>query len=266
MSNQLIMKIKVNPPSFINRLFGVWFRHYKVYIKNIISNGFEPLLEPLFFLAGIGLGVGKYVGIINGVTYLQYLAAGIIALPSMYSSAFECSYGTFIRLEFDKVYDGMLSSSITAKDLLLGEIIFAGTKSFVFSIIVLIVISPFNILHSWMSILSPIGGLLTGLMFAALSLLVTSFIKTINHFSFYFTGLLTPMFFFSGFVFPLKDMPVWLSVIAEILPLTHSIRFIRMFCLAQFSVNIIWDLIYIFLFIILFSYLAIYRLEKRLVT
>ena len=120
----------------------------------------------------------------------------------MFTASFECTFGTFIRLEFDKVYDGMIASSITVSDLFVGEILFAGTKGLFFSLAVLVVIYPFGLILSPLGLLSPINGFFTGLMFAALALYVTSFVQTINHFNFFITGLLTPMFFFFGDRFP----------------------------------------------------------------
>src|SRR4030042_3675321 len=107
------------------RIYSVWFRHYKVYTKTFITNAFPALLEPLFFLIAIGLGLSKYILNIEGINYLSYVAGAIIIPPAMYTASFECSFGTYIRLEFDKIYDGRLFSSISAKDLILGEIMFS---------------------------------------------------------------------------------------------------------------------------------------------
>jgi lipooligosaccharide transport system permease protein len=264
--NRVTALFESRPPSLFSRIFSVWNRHYRVYTKHIISNGFPPFIEPLFFLAGVGLGLGHYVGLIEGVTYVKFLAAGIIVPPAMFTAAFECTFGTFIRLEFDKVYDGMLSSSITAKDLLVGEMLFAGTKSFFFSGAVLFVVSVFGLIDSPMALFTPFAGFFTGLMFAAFSLYVTSFVSTINHFNFYFTGLLTPMFFFSGIVFPLKSLPPYLQVAAEFFPLTHSANIIRALCFENFSSRLYLDAAYIILFIALFGYLSVKRLGKKLVS
>ncbi len=257
--------IDVRPPSRISRVVSVWFRHYRVYTNNIISNGFPPFVEPLFFMAGIGLGLGHYVGLIDGMPYVQFLAAGIIVPSAMYTSAFECSFGTFIRLEFDQVYDGMLASSITVGDLLVGEILFAGTKSLFFTSAVLLVVSLFGLIPSWMALFSPLVGFLTGLMFAVFSLLVTSFVSTLNQFNFYFTGLLTPMFFFSGIIFPLESLPRSLQIGAQVFPLTHSATLVRAFCFNQLEWTHLLNLAYVIFFIILFGYLSIRRLSRRLV-
>lgn len=252
-------------PSLATRILNVWYRHYRVYIKNLISNGIEVILEPMFFLIAIGLGLGQYIVNMEGIPYIKFLASAIIVPASMYTAAFECTFGTFIRLEFDKVYDGMLSAPITAKDLLIGEIFFAGTKGLFFSFLIIIVISIFNLVSLPVAFLSPIGGFLTGLMFGAFSLLITSFVNTINHFTFYFSGLLTPMFFFSGIVFPLTNIPLKIRWIAYVFPLSHSTKIVRAFCLNNFNFDLIYDLIYIVLFIIIIGFIAIKRLEKRLI-
>ncbi len=257
---------QIRYPSLLHRLFGVWYRHFRVYTRNILSNGLPPFVEPLFFLAAIGLGLGSYVGKIQGVPYVQFLAAGIIVPPAMFTAAFECSFGTFIRLDFDKVYDGMVSSSITVKDLLVGEILFAGTKSFFFSAAVLLVITVFGLTGSPMALLAPFGGLLTGLAFGGLSMVVTSFVTNINHFNFYFTGLLTPMFFFSGIIFPLDNLPRALQVVAQLFPLAHSARIVRAFTLNQLDVTLLLDVAYLLAFIALFGYLAVRRLRKKIIS
>ncbi len=265
-STLMVRKIKAHPPSLVSRVLSVWLRHYRVYIQNLFSNGFPPFLEPLFFLAGIGLGLGRYVGLIDGTPYVMFLASGIMAPPAMFTATFECTFGTFIRLVFDKNYDGMISSPITVRDLFVGEMLFAGTKGLVFSTSVLCVIYPFNLISSPLGMLAPIGGFFTGLMFAALGLFVTSFVKNINHFNFYFTGVVTPMFFFSGLVFPLDSLPKYLQYAAEILPLTHSIRFFRAFCFNHFDFQFVFSCFYIIIFTVIVGTLAIRRLEKRIIS
>ncbi|MFP4364200.1 MAG: ABC transporter permease [Spirochaetia bacterium] len=263
--NNIPETIPAKVPILVARVLSVWMRHFQVYKKNIISNGFPPFIEPLIFLAGIGLGLGSYVGSIDNVPYLTFLASGIIIPPSMFTAAFECSFGTFIRLEFDKVYDGMISSSITVEDLFAGEMLFAATKSLFFASAVLLVVTLFGLIPSPVAVFAPLVGFLTGLMFASLSLFITSFVTTINHFNFYFTGLLTPMFFFSGIVFPLSNLPEAIRPAAEIFPLTHSVRLVRAFCLNSFSWNLLFDLGYIAVFILVFGFFAIKRLKKRLI-
>lgn len=253
-------------PPLYTRLYSIWFRHFRVYTRNLISNGLPPFLEPLIFLVGIGLGLGQYIDRMEGVSYLPYLASGLLVTTSMYTAAFECSFATFLRLEFDKVYDGMLGASITAEDLIIGEILWAGTKGFFFSLAVLVIVVSFGILPVASTLPTPIVGFFTGIMFGAFSLVVTSFVKTINHFNFYMTGFLSPMFFFSGVVFPLDRLPAAIRPLSEVLPLTHSVRLVRDLSLFSFDLLSLWSIGYILVFSVVFGYLAVVRLKKRLIS
>ena len=253
------------PPLYM-RLYSVWYRHMRVYTKNLVSNGFPPFLEPLIFLAGVGLGLGGYITeTIEGVRYIEYLGTGLLVTTAMFTSAFECSFGTFVRLEFEKVYDGMLAAPMTVNNLIVGEMIWAGTKGFFFTFAVLCILSVFKIVVLPYGLLAPFIGFITGVMFAAVSLLVTSYVKTINHFNFYFTGFISPMFFFSGVVFPIGNLPGIFRPFAELVPLTHSVRLVRAVCTNHYQPILLLDILYIVLFIAIVGYFAIHRLKKRLV-
>jgi len=253
-------------PSLGSRLGSVWYRHFRTYTKDIVSNGFPPFMEPLIFLAGMGLGMARYVPNLVDMSYLQFLATGLLMTSAMFTAAFECTFGTFIRLEFDKTYDGMLAAPLTVTDVVLGEALWSGTKGAFFSFAVLIIISSFGIVNFAQALLTPIVGFLTGFLFAAIGLLVTSAVKNINHFNFFFTGLLSPMFMFCGTVFPITNLPPPLRIVAEFLPLTHPVRIARAVALSRgWSPSLLFDVAYILVVGALVMYLATRRLWKRMV-
>ena len=257
-------KQRLYPPLSL-RLYSVWFRHFRVYTKNLLSNGLPPFLEPLIFLAGIGLGMSHYISQMDGVPYLQFLAIGLPVTAAMFTAAFECTFGTFIRLEFDKVYDGMLAAPITVHNLLMGEILWAGSKGLFFASAVVLVVLLFGLVPPIALVIAPAVGFLTGVMFASVSLLVTSFVSTINHFNFYFTGFLSPMFFFSGVVFPLTNLPAVLRPVAEVLPLTHAVRIMRSLIVGDITALLVVDLIAVIILTIVTGFFAMRRLSKKLI-
>jgi lipooligosaccharide transport system permease protein len=252
-------------PPFAKRISGVWLRHFHVYAKSLFSNSMPPFLEPLIFLAGIGLGMAGYLPKMSGMPYLTFLATGLPLTASMFVAASECSYGAYIRLEFDHVYEGMLSAPLSVFDILIGEILWAATLAMFFSIIVVLVVACFGLAPMPASLLTGIAGFLTGLMFAAISLLVTSFVPNINQFNFYFTAFLSPMFFLCGVVFPIDNLPRALQIVAEVFPLTHSVRLARGFDQMTFSPVMLWDLIFIVVFSNVVVLFAVKRLQARLI-
>lgn len=255
----------VRVPSFRQRLGSVWYRHFRVYTRNIVSNALPPFLEPLIFLVGIGIGLGQFIPQMEGVPYLKYLASGIIVTVSMFTAAFECSFGTYIRLEFDKIYDGMIGAPISADNLLVGEIVWAGTKGFIFSFSVVIITAAFGILPLGRIILAPIIGFFTGAMFASLGFLVTSIVSNINQFNFFFSGFISPMFFFSGVVFPVDRLPAILRPVTELLPLTHPVRIVRAMALGGAEPILIFDAIYIVAVTLGIGVWAVHRLKRSII-
>jgi lipooligosaccharide transport system permease protein len=183
----------------------------------------------------------------------------------MFTAAFECSFGTYIRLEFDKVYDGMLAAPITANDLLVGEILWAGSKGIFFSLVVIFVEALFAVVPMPLSILSGIVGFFTGVMFACISLFITSLVSNINQFNFYFTGFLSPQFFFAGVVFPLQNLPPVLRPVAEIFPLTHAVRMARSLDVGRFDGMLAVDFLCILAFTGVAGFFAIRRLKRKLI-
>jgi len=253
------------PPTLGWRLYSVWYRHMRVYTRNLISNGLPPFLEPVIFLLGVGLGLGRYINQMEGVRYIVFLATALPITSAMFTSAYECTFGAFVRMEFQKSYDGLIAAPVTVKDIFVGEILWAGTKGLFFSACVVLVMSLFGAIPMPMGLLAVPVGFLTGAMFGALSLLVTSFVRNINHFNFYFTGLLSPMFFFSGTIFPLDSLPRGLRPVAELLPLTHAVRLARGTAMLHLSWILLVDLAFLVVVTIVAGFVAIRRLRGRIV-
>ncbi len=223
-------------------------------------------LEPLLFLAGVGLGLGPYITqSVEGLPYIIFLGTALPMTSAMFTTSFECTFGTFIRMEFEKVYDGMLAAPITAENLIIGEMIWAGTKGFFFSSAVALMLAIFGVVNLKYCIPLPFLGFITGIMFSTVGMLVTSFVKTINHFNFYFSGFISPMFFFSGVVFPISNLPSYLQPFAEIMPLTHAVRLSRAICTNEYHLSHLFDLLYIILFSLIIGYFAVKRLKHRLI-
>lgn len=83
--------------------FRVLNRHWQVFARTWLHNLMFNVAEPLLYLSAMGFGLGVMVGRIEGVTYLEFIAPGMVALSAMYSATFECTYGTFLRLHYQNL-------------------------------------------------------------------------------------------------------------------------------------------------------------------
>ncbi len=216
-------------PSRAARLRAVVGRHWTVYASTLIANALPAFFEPILFLMAIGLGLGAYVaGGIAGLPMAAYMGPGALAMTAMFTAAFETTYGTFVRLSYQKTYDGMLATPLTPADVFLGEALWCGCKGAAFTGVVLAVYLTFGAARGWIDQLTlgtcwliPLVGFCCGMLFAGIGLHVTGWTRNLNNFNFFISGVLTPMSLFSGMVFPVADLPVGLRELAYALPLFH---------------------------------------------
>jgi len=224
---------------------AVWRRNATLYGRtwklNVLPNFFEPIL----YLASLGIGLGAYIQEMGGVSYVAFLAPGLVAVSAMNGASFEVTYNSFIRMNFQKTYESMLTTPILPEDVLAGEVLWAVTRASLYGGGFLLAVVVMG-LTTWQSALLALPLVpLTGLLFAAIGIAFSLRIANIDLFSFYFTLFLTPLFLFSGVFFPLEERlsGAWLQV-AEALPLLHPVRLMRHAFALEWSPVLLWDLAY----------------------
>jgi lipooligosaccharide transport system permease protein len=225
---------------------AVWRRNASMYRRTWKWNILPNFFEPVFYLFSIGLGVGAYISTMGGLSYIAFIAPGLVCVAAMNGASFEVTYNIYVRLTFEKTYDAMLTTPIEPDDILCGEILWAMTRACVYGGCFFIVLSLFGLTPLPSSLWSLLVIPVTGLLFATIGMVFSLKIPNIDLFSFYFTLFLTPLFLFSDVFFPLKERlsPGWLWV-AEALPLLHPVRLARASFNGEFSVMLLWDVAYV---------------------
>jgi lipooligosaccharide transport system permease protein len=236
----------------LKRAFRVWQRNFTVYTKLYLSSLALNFAEPALYLAALGLGLGAFVKEINGVPYINFIAPGIIASSSMFAATYECTYGTYVRMTFQKTFDAILATPINVNDLIAGELMWGATKSMLYGTIIMIVISAFGLVDS--SLVVAVIPLLfvSGLIFAEISLIFVAIVPGIDSFNYFYTLFMTPMFLFSGIFFPLDNLPPIVMKIAFFTPLYHLVNICRSFASGQTAASV-KDIIWIIVVVVLLA-------------
>jgi lipooligosaccharide transport system permease protein len=211
------------------RFLTVWQRNLQVYRRFIWSNLVTGLVEPLVFLFGLGFGVGQFVHEMNGLSYTAFIAPGIIASSGMFAASFENTFGTYIRMVFQKTFDAITATPISLDEVVAGELFYGATKAMVSGTTILFAILIFGLVPEfhWTALLIPFVALLFGLLFAAAAMTIAAVVVNIDHFNYYITLGLTPMFILSGVFFPVETLPPMVQLIAWCTPLMHAVRLSR---------------------------------------
>jgi len=212
----------------------------------------------------MGLGLGAFVPAINGMPYINFIAPGIIASSSMFAAIYECTYGTYVRIVFQKTFDAILATPIGIDDLIAGEMIWGATKSILYGTTIIIVIAAFGLVASPLIVLVIPLLLISGLIFAEISLIVVAKVPGIDSFNYFYTLFMTPMFLFSGIFFPLDGMPAIVARIAYFTPLYHLVNICRAFAAGSFFA-VVHDIIWLLAVVVILSPLPFKLMRKHII-
>ena len=195
----------------------------KLYGPSLLFNFGEPFL----YLLGLGFGLGRFIGEIDGISYFTFLASGLLASASMNAATYEGMYSVFTRMVPQKTYEAMLATPLEVDDIVTGEMLWCATKALIGSVAILIVAALLGAVSSgWALACIPLF-VLIGLAFAGLAIVVSAISPSYDFFSYYQTIALTPMFIFCGVFYPVTTLPEVLQGLVQVLPLTHAIALVR---------------------------------------
>ncbi len=248
----------------IKRALRVWQRHLKVYTKLYKSSIALNFVEPVMYLAALGLGLGAFVKEIDGVPYINFIGPGIIASSAMFAAAYECSYGTFVRMTFQKTFDAILATPVNIDDLVTGELIWGATKSMLYGTVIIIVISLFGLVKSPLVVLIIPLLFVSGLLFSEISMMFAAIVPGIDSFNYFFTLFITPLFLFSGIFFPVTTLPALVAKVAWFTPLYHVVNICRALA-SGLVIQVLGDIAWL---VVVTAFLAPYPfrlMKKRLI-
>jgi lipooligosaccharide transport system permease protein len=254
----------INPYSGVShRAFYVFLRHRDVFMKTLSTSLIPPFLDPLFYLLGMGYGLGSMISPIKGMSYVEFIAPALVASVIMTAPFFECTVGSFVRMHYQKTFDAMISTPLSVEDVVTGDILYGAGRALLQGIAIFIVILAFGLVKSPLALLIVPLCFLLALAFGPIAMLYTSFIPAINYVDYFFTLVITPMFIFAGTFFPIEQLPAWAQKVAWFMPLYHTVNIIRGLNVGNLAG--IWDdMLWMIFCGLLFYWLALLRMRRRI--
>lgn len=213
---------KTRAPLLFERNLMVYRRTW----LTIISGFFEPV----FYLFSLGLGLGHFVGDVDGISYASFIAPGLLAASAMNGAVFDSTINVFWKLRFGKVYDAMLVTPIGPTDVALGETAWALFRGLLYSFGFLVTAAALGLVHSWWALLALPATVVIGFGFAGMGMAGATFIRSWQDFDI-LQLIQLPMFLFSTTFYPLAVYPEAVQWIVRFSPLYHAIELVRSFML-----------------------------------
>jgi lipooligosaccharide transport system permease protein len=253
-------------PKLTYRLWKVWHRNFDVFMKTYKVNFVPPLLEPIFYLLALGLGLGTFVTSIEGLSYPRFIAPALVSVSMMYGSFFECTYGSFVRMYYQKTFDGIITTPVSVEEVIAGEVLWGATRAVINSTIVLAVVAAFGLISSPLALLVPPFAFLVGLMFSSIAICFTAIAPNIDFFNYPGFLFITPMFLLSGTFFPLTILPPAVQAVTQIfLPLTHAVNLTRWLILGRPEMSLLLSFVWILAVTTVFFIISIRMMTRRLI-
>jgi lipooligosaccharide transport system permease protein len=230
----------------------------------LISSG---LFEPVFYLLGLGIGVGALVGDLaydgRSIPYREFVAPALLAAAAMNGAVYESTINIFAKLKWGRVYEGVLATPLGVRDVALGELTYALMRGVLYAIAFAVVMVALGLVDSAWAVLTIPAALLIGAAFASVGLVVVTFMRSWADFAVIELATL-PMFLFSATFVPLSEYPEGLQWLLPLTPLYHGVELLRALTLGTVEADALVHVAYLVAMIVAGLAVADRRLARLL--
>jgi lipooligosaccharide transport system permease protein len=231
---------------------------------------FSGVFEPIFYLIGIGLGIGGIIDPLElpdgrEISYVAFVAPALMATAAMNGAVFETIFNVFFKLNFAKIYDGVLATPMGITEIAIGEMMWALMRAALYAAAMFVIMLVFGLILSPWGILTIPAALLVAAAFSAAGLAGTAYLRTVNDFDVPMGLIVMPMFLFSGTFFPVSSYPWFIQVFMQLTPLYHAINLIRGLSLGVVGPAQVWDFVYLVVFFAIGMWIAMRQMERKLI-
>lgn len=211
----------------------------------VVLSGF---FEPVFYLFSLGIGLGTLIEKVETssgleVSYAAFIAPALLAVSAMNGAIYDSTWNVFFKLNYGKLYEGQLSTSLGPLDVALGEILYALLRGLVYATGFMIIMQIAGLNLAPTAILALPAVVLIAFGFASLGMAITSYMKTFQHMD-WINMVLLPMFLFSATFYPITVYPEFVQAIVMALPLWHGVELIRGLTTGALSIAMLGHVLY----------------------
>jgi lipooligosaccharide transport system permease protein len=229
------------------------------------SSTFSSTVDPTIYLLAFGFGFGSLVSKVAGYDYIDFVGTGIVATTVLFSGAFPAMYSTFVKYQFQHTYDAILAAPVDTEELVTAEALWIAARTGVYGCVPMLVAVAFGLHPSVGMLLVPFIAALAGFGWACTGIFIAARAKSIESFSYWQSGLLTPMFLVAGTFFPLTGLPRGFQIAGNLNPLFHCVQLVRHAVFGFRGISDLGHLAFLVVFALIMWRLAVRFMEKRLI-
>jgi lipooligosaccharide transport system permease protein len=224
--------VRVADTQVVNaRWIRSWWAHQLFFKQTWRGSVASSLLFPFLFLTSLGVGVGKLVtahtGLVQGQTYLHFIAPSLLATTAMQLAEGESLWPVLASVKWTRGYHAAAATPLEPDDILFGKLAWVATRAFATSFVYTLIIACFGTLQSWWFLTLPFIGTLVAIAFSAPLVAFAARSDSDASFAVLYRFAMVPMFLFSATFYPLSVYPDYLRPIVQLIPLYHGVALTR---------------------------------------
>lgn len=209
------------------RSWAVFRRNALVFSRNWRTALIPPAMEPVIFFVAFGFGFGGFIEDLDyhgvQINYATYISAGLIAYTGFGSPYYEALYSAYVRMFYQKTWDGLLATQVELPSVVWGEIFWGAARGMVNISIVSSVVAVFDLLgvvdvKAEFLLLMPVLGFIAGSAFASFALIFTAIVPAIDHMNYPVFLIGWPLSVVSNTFFPIEPQSPWLRALMQLNP------------------------------------------------
>ncbi len=244
-----------------NAIYVLWLRDVKRFLR-AKSRIVGILMMPIFFLLGLGLGLGSLIHLPGGGNYLDFIVPGIIGMSLLFTSIFTGSAVLWDR-QFGFLKEILVTPN-SRTSVVVGRILGGATTALAqaFIVVVIAMAIGFGIHLSVFTPLAIVFMLLIAWTFISLGLALGSLISDFQGFQLVTSFFTMPLFFLSDGIFPVSVLPSYVRIVTYANPLTYGIDGLRIALLGTGTFSVWTDLIALLISSAVLTVVAAYAFTK----
>jgi lipooligosaccharide transport system permease protein len=224
---------RVTTPMWLRAALYWGYQYKRTWRSSIVTS----FLIPVLYLTSMGVALGSLIDRhshgVGGVSYVAYLAPGLLAATCMQIGANDTMWPVMGAIKWMRTYLAMLAAPLDVYDVLLGHLAWVAARLSIVVTIYLAVMAAFGTVQSPWALLALPAAVLTGMAFAAPMAAFSATLEKDTAFSTVYRFVVIPLFLFSGTFFPISQLPHALQYLAYATPLFHGVALCRDLTLGQ---------------------------------
>lgn len=246
-------------------LLGVLVREIVNFSSFWRTSVFSQTLDPAIYMLAFGFGIGSLVSKVAGLNYIEFIGTGIVATTVMFAGTFPAMYSVFIKYQFQHTYDAILAAPVSVEELVTAEALWIAIRVGVYGCFPILIAMFFGLKPSIGMLLVPIIAAISGFGWASFGIFIAGISRSIDDFSYWQSGLLTPLFLIAGTFFPIEGLPQWAQYLSNLNPLYHCVQLVRHSVFLRLGTWDLWHLTFLVIFAIVSWRFAVRFMTRKLI-